>query len=719
MEEALDNYNFEEEVLYADVDGGNNDHTGPDNNEVLMEDPNIVSEEGIIVGKKFSSPEEAYASYNSYALVTGFGIRKQHFTRSRTTGDITRYRYACNKAGNSKDPTPSIRAQGKQVRGSKVNCKALMEISTIPGGGWAITRFDDTHSHELTSPSKTRKHRSHKIIHRSKACKSLVEELDQNGLRPTQIKKVVSVISGVDDEIISSKQVSNMLGIERKRHLGMECYGIIQHFKKKAEVDDTHFFAMDLHSDGSLRNVFWADGRSRASYYTFGDVLVFDVTYRTNKFKMPFAPFVGVNHHYQSILFGGALLEDEKEETFVWLFTQFLRCMFNKVPISIITDQDGAICNAVKRVFPNTCHRFCSWHIRKHMVEHLQSETLRFPNFNSDLKEVLKSRTINDFERRWATLYDRYEISAGSRSWLDRMYHLRQHWAKAFLKDVFFAGMTTSGRCESIHSFFDGFVNSNTTLDKFVLQYDSAISSRRQAEEDADFKTSNTVPSSNDTHPFVVKAGKFYTAIMNGKFLREWHLAANACTHETLEKSGVTTSYQVGAFSVPMEHWHRVDFNVVEPSISTCTCARMETFGIPCRHILYIFKKKKVVDLPDSLIRKRWTINARYKSSHADNRSTRDVSVRYLNVSAKWLNVMRRAKRHDDVMGQVEKFFDGILLQLDEKDSLQTYDVSQADGESVFSGILSYSFSNMYDQVIVLPRLFQCFCRKCTSSNFF
>ncbi|XP_062099958.1 protein FAR1-RELATED SEQUENCE 3-like [Humulus lupulus] len=42
---------------------------------------------------------------------------------------------------------------------------------------------------------------------------------------------------------------------------------------------------------------FWADERSRAIYDEFGDVVSFDTTYLTNKYDMPFAPFVGVNHH--------------------------------------------------------------------------------------------------------------------------------------------------------------------------------------------------------------------------------------------------------------------------------------------------------------------------------------------------------------------------------------------------------------------------------------
>ena len=100
---------------------------------------------------------------------------------------------------------------------------------------------------------------------------------------------------------------------------------------------------MDLSDDRYPRNIFWADGRSRDAYTKFRDVVVFDVTYMTNKFKMPFAPFTGVNHHGQSILFGGALLENEKEETFEWLFEHFLKCMFNKYPKAIITDQDKAM----------------------------------------------------------------------------------------------------------------------------------------------------------------------------------------------------------------------------------------------------------------------------------------------------------------------------------------------------------------------------------------
>ncbi|XP_041001728.1 protein FAR1-RELATED SEQUENCE 5-like [Juglans microcarpa x Juglans regia] len=83
------------------------------------------------------------------------------------------------------------------------------------------------------------------------------------------------------------------------------------------------FFAlMDLDDDGRLKNVFWADPRSRAAYQDFGDVITFDTTYLTNKYGMPFAPFVGVNHHGQSILLGAGLISSEDTETFTWKVQQ-------------------------------------------------------------------------------------------------------------------------------------------------------------------------------------------------------------------------------------------------------------------------------------------------------------------------------------------------------------------------------------------------------------
>ena len=121
-----------------------------------------------------------------------------------------------------------------------------------------------------------------------------------------------------------------------------------------------------------LRNVFWADVRSKAAFKEFGDVVTFDTTYLVNRHDMPFAPFVGVNHHGQSTLLGCALISHENTETFTWLFRTWLRCMSGISPPAIVTDQCQAMKNAIEVVFPNTRHWWCLWHIMKKLPEKLK-----------------------------------------------------------------------------------------------------------------------------------------------------------------------------------------------------------------------------------------------------------------------------------------------------------------------------------------------------------
>ena len=74
-------------------------------------------------------------------------------------------------------------------------------------------------------------------------------------------------------------------------------------------ADNQNFYHMHrVDKFNQLSDVMWVDARRRAAYEEFGDVIVFDTTYLTNQYDLPFANFVGVNHHGQSILLGCALL---------------------------------------------------------------------------------------------------------------------------------------------------------------------------------------------------------------------------------------------------------------------------------------------------------------------------------------------------------------------------------------------------------------------------
>ncbi|XP_023766087.2 protein FAR1-RELATED SEQUENCE 5-like [Lactuca sativa] len=391
-----------------------------------------------IMGKVFNTPHDAYTFYNQYAFLHGFGIRIHWDYKNKTTNEAYRKMYVCNKEGFKRSKTNSSCVGAKKRRRDlRTGCQAMLRISKGKDGLWFVDMFNDTHNHELsTTPTKVMKHRSHRKLHRSLACKSLMIELGQSGLKPSQIKKAVNAMKTPQDIDVTSKQCVDVLSEQRRQYKGKEFYGLIKHFQDKALVDVNQYFVVDLFEDGSPRNIFWADGRSRDAYTKFGDVVVFDVTYMTNKFKMPFSPFVGVNHHGQTILFGGALLENKKEETFRWLFEHFLKCMFNKHPYAMITDQDKAIGNAIKKVFPNTRHRYCAWHIKKHELEHLRPLVAHYSDFKESYTRWVKSDTIEEFEKDWEVMCSKYHLE--NYCWITDMYNQRKHWVKAYLKDVFF-----------------------------------------------------------------------------------------------------------------------------------------------------------------------------------------------------------------------------------------------------------------------------------------
>jgi hypothetical protein len=72
-------------------------------------------------------------------------------------------------------------------------------------------------------------------------------------------------------------------------------------------------------------------------YASFGDVVTFDTTYRTNLYNLPFGLFVGVNNHFQSIIFAGVLLTEETIGAFQWTFRNFVAAMGGMAPQTILT----------------------------------------------------------------------------------------------------------------------------------------------------------------------------------------------------------------------------------------------------------------------------------------------------------------------------------------------------------------------------------------------
>ncbi|KAH9769762.1 protein FAR1-RELATED SEQUENCE [Citrus sinensis] len=198
------------------------------------------------------------------------------------------------------------------------------------------------------------------------------ESKSANALKPKpNVKNGCDAKIGGGYENVSFLEKDCRNFVDKIRRLQLEegdAMALLKYFQKKQAECNGFFFSIDLDEEDRLKNVFWADSRSRAAYKYFGDVITFDTTYLTNKYDMPFAPFVGVNHHGQSILLECGLISREDAETFTWLFEAWLSCMSDSPPLGIITDQDRAMQKAIENVFPTTRNR---WHALAVLIRNL------------------------------------------------------------------------------------------------------------------------------------------------------------------------------------------------------------------------------------------------------------------------------------------------------------------------------------------------------------
>ncbi|KAJ1400492.1 MULE transposase domain [Sesbania bispinosa] len=154
--------------------------------------------------------------------------------------------------------------------------------------------------------------------------------------------------------------------VKQRRMEVSDARAALSYLQKLCSIDGDMFWS-HIVDEGRLKHIFWCDGRSQSDYKVFSDVVAFDATYRRNKYMSPLVVFAGVNNHNQTIVFGSALLVNEIGETYVWLLKEFLCAMNGKIPISIITDGDLAMRNAIRVVFPTARHRLYAWHLIRNL----------------------------------------------------------------------------------------------------------------------------------------------------------------------------------------------------------------------------------------------------------------------------------------------------------------------------------------------------------------
>ncbi|GMH07364.1 hypothetical protein Nepgr_009204 [Nepenthes gracilis] len=592
----------------ATTDDGYGEHS-EDRELNVAKDSVALDEEEIFephVGMEFVSEDAAKNFFDEYARRVGFSTKISRSGRSKLDNAVNAHEFVCARESFLK-------------RKPADTCEAMLKIELM-AGRWVVTRFVKEHTHVIVSPSKV--HYLRPRCHFAGSAKNVAENCQATGTVPSGMMYVsvdgndtsAEVNYGVKSDSLTGsnhrvKSTSSVNYAVRpaipKTSLGKDAQNMMDYFKKLQAENPGFFYAIQLDEDNRMANAFWTDARSRTAYSHFGDAVTLDTSYRLNRYRVPFAPFTGVNHHGQNILFGCALLLDDTEASFVWLFKTFLTAMNDQPPVSIITDQDRAIQTTISQVFPKARHCINKWHVLREGQEKLAHVCVAHPNFQVELCNCINwTETIEEFESSWASIIDKYDLRRND--WLQSLYNARRQWVPAYFRDSFFAAISPYQGIEN--SFFDNYVSQQTTLPMFFRQYERAMDYWFEKEIEADFETICTTPVLRTPSPMEKQAANLYTRKIFAKFQEEL-VETFVYTANRIEGDAATSTYRV----VKFEDDHKaytVTLNISDLRAS-CSCKMLEYSGILCRHILTVFTVTNVLTLPSHYILKRWTRNAK------------------------------------------------------------------------------------------------------------
>ncbi|KAL8473735.1 hypothetical protein ACS0TY_030544 [Phlomoides rotata] len=476
------------------------------------------------------------------------------------------------------------------------------------------------HNHPLSRLDWNHLHRSKREITNEK--RKAIEDMISSGMGGMDSFRYMAHDAGGDECVgHTAKDHLNCVNtIKMEAVKGGDAQNMVDMLHAQSVEETDFFFRVKFNEEGRFCTVFWRDTMMMEDYDLFGDVVVFDTTYRTNKYNLICAPFVGLNHHKKNVFFACAFLADETIESFKWLFETFKKSMRGRCPVTLLTDQDHAIASAIEQVFPDTRHRLCLWHLHQNAVSHF-GQLKRDRSFKDMFHKCLSGcDTEEEFESCWMLMIQTYALE--KYPWFERLYKIKTKWCTALNKDFFSAGLLSSQRSESTNHSLGFNTNKSTTLSKFYEIFVDKVADWRKKEKNDEFQCSRKIPhSALPLTGLLGHAAKVYTLRFFSDFETEFIKCISACcTHTHVEDN--IMFYVVSTESDGIKHRVKYDYS---NKLISCSCKKFESVGLLCFHCLRVLNINSVCEIPNCYILKRWTKVA--KSELWDRFTTNEVGI--------------------------------------------------------------------------------------------
>ncbi|XP_074294033.1 protein FAR1-RELATED SEQUENCE 11-like [Silene latifolia] len=268
-----------------------------------------------------------------------------------------------------------------------------------------------------------------------------------------------------------------------------------------------------------------------------------------------------------------------------------------KPPVTIITDQDRWMSDAISSEMPLTKHAYCIWHITSKFSGWFTA-LLRnqYSCWCAEFYRIYRLDNICDFEREWLLMVSKFNLQDNKH--VRGLYAIKRSWVPAYLRGYFFGGMTTTGRCESINSFVKRFTSSRSCLTQLIKQIDLAVEDVGQTQLQHTMLDTYRGSTLRTLSPLEDQVYKVFTAFSFKKFQEEFELATQYKVCETDNMVFMVQHYKESRAQKHSVIWSGDDIS--------CTCKLFEFWGILCRHVSSVFIHKDSFEIPRSYLPLRW-----------------------------------------------------------------------------------------------------------------
>ncbi|KAI5649255.1 hypothetical protein M9H77_35260 [Catharanthus roseus] len=114
-------------------------------------------------------------------------------------------------------------------------------------------------------------------------------------------------------------------------------------------------------------------------------------------------------------------------------------------------------------VMPKIIRRYCIWHIMCKLLNKFKGLMEQFHKARKEFRSLIYDiLTKLMFETNWNQFVAKYRLETNQ--WLIKVYSEREQWVPMYLNHIFWVGILSNQRSESIHAFFYGYLRSTSTL---------------------------------------------------------------------------------------------------------------------------------------------------------------------------------------------------------------------------------------------------------------